>query len=390
MSHSQGDTPPRVFLLEPRVLVETRRRLFLGEPDLMAADDRLLQDASQILDVGPFSVVDKESLPPSGDERDYMSLAPYWWPNEGSADGLPYVFREDQVDPNADCHDRMALNAMSSAVNTLALAYYFSDHELFAAHAALLLRTWFLDENTGMNPHLDYGHGIPGRREGACSGIIEALPFSWLVDAVGLLGASPSWTSDDQEGLESWFSHYLSWLLDSAFGRERAGQPDHQGILYDVQVASSAFFCGRTDLADDVLNRAADRIGRRVGKDGLLALEPTKPHELEHCAMSLVGLFDLATLAEGVGLDLWNWETSDGRSIKTAFYWFVETLEDGGVWPGAQIEDFDQYQLLPLLRRGAIKYRDAACEDRIEALEGIDAEADRTNLLYPKEKMAKC
>ena len=106
--------------------------------------------------------------------------------------------------------------------------------------------------------------------------------------------------------------------------------------------------------------------------------------------MSLVGLFDLATLAEGVGLDLWNWETSDGRSIKTAFYWFVETLEDGGVWPRAQIEDFDQYQLLPLLRRGAIKYRDAACEERIKTLEGIDAEADRTNLLYPKEKMAKC
>ena len=88
MSHSQGDTPPRVFLLDPRALVETRRRLCLGEPDLLAADDRLLQDAGQILDVGPFSVVEKESLPPSGDKCDYMSLEPYWWPNEGSADGM--------------------------------------------------------------------------------------------------------------------------------------------------------------------------------------------------------------------------------------------------------------------------------------------------------------
>ena len=391
MSQIEEDKPPRVFLLDPRALVETRRRLCLGEPDLLVADDRLLQDAGQILDVGPFSVVEKESLPPSGDKCDYMSLEPYWWPNEGAADGMPYIHRSDKVNQNADQHDRMALSAMCSAVNTLALAYYFSDHELFAAHAALLLRTWFLDETTGMNPHLQYGHGIPGRCDGKYSGIIETLPFSWLVDAVGLLGASPSWTSNDQEDLESWFSHYLSWLLDSAFGLEQARQPDHQGIWYDVQVASSALFTGRADLAHRVLSGAfADRIGRQIERDGRLKLEPIKPHALEYCTMSLVGLFDLAILGERVGLDLWHCATGDGRSIKTAFYWFVECVQDRREWPSEQIESFDQSQLLPLLRRGGIKYQDPSCEERIKALEGIDWEGDRTNLLYPKERIEKC
>lgn len=391
MSQIEGDTPPRVFLLDPRALVETRRRLYLGEPDLLAADDRLLQDAGQVLDVGPFSVVDKESLPPSGDERDYMSLEPYWWPNEGAADGMPYVYRGDKVNQNADQHDRMALSAMCSAVNTLALAYYFSDHELFAAHAALLLRTWFLDETTGMHPHLQYGHGIPGRCEGKYSGIIETLPFSWLVDAVGLLGASPSWTETDQEGLEAWFADYLSWLLDSAFGREQARQSDHQGLWYDVQVASSALFTGRADLARGVLSSAfTDRIGRQIERDGRLALESSKPYALEYFTMSLVGFFDLAVLGEQVGLDLWHCEASDGRSIKTAFYWFVEHAQDRQEWPSEQIDNFDQYQLLPLLRRGGIKYQDTSCEERIKSLEGIDWEADRTNLIYPKERIEEC
>ena len=53
-------------------------------------------------------------------------------------------------------------------------------------------------------------------------------------------------------------------------------------------------------------------------------------------------------------------------------------------------QNFDQYQLLPLLRRGGVKYQDPSCEERIKALAGIDWEADRTNLIYPKEKIEKC
>jgi hypothetical protein len=386
MSKIEADIEPRVFLLDPGSLVETRRRLCLGEADLVAADDRLLQDAGQVLDVGPFSVVDKGSVPPSGDRRDYMSQDPYWWPNAAAADGLPYI-RSDEINPDNDQHDRIALGAMCSAVNTLALAYYFSDHELFAEHAALLLRTWFLDEATCMTPHLQYGQGVLGRCEGKDSGIIETLPFSWMLDAVGMLAASPSWSSKDQEDLETWFSRYLLWLLESSFGREQARQLDHHGIWYDVQVASIALFAGRADVAHKVLSDGSShRIASQIERDGRPPVEPTKPRTLEYCTMNLVGLFDLATLGERAGLDLWHYETGDGRGIKKAFYWLAEHALDSREWPRQQMADFDQAQLLPLLRRGGIKYQDPGCEDRIKKLEGLDWEADRTNLLYPTRK----
>ena len=36
-----------------------------------------------------YSVTDKTLSPPSGNKHDYMSLAPYWWPNPNTANGLP-------------------------------------------------------------------------------------------------------------------------------------------------------------------------------------------------------------------------------------------------------------------------------------------------------------
>ena len=60
---------------------------------------------------GPFSVVDKAILPPSGDRHDYLSIGPYWWPNPDTADGRPYVRRDGQVIPNLSRPMRRACNS---------------------------------------------------------------------------------------------------------------------------------------------------------------------------------------------------------------------------------------------------------------------------------------
>ena len=46
---------------------------------------------------GPWSVMDKQHVPPSGDKHDYMSLGPYWWPDPDKPDGLPYIRRDGEV-----------------------------------------------------------------------------------------------------------------------------------------------------------------------------------------------------------------------------------------------------------------------------------------------------
>lgn len=349
---------PRVFLLDPEELLAVRQAVFLGDERYLQADERLLREADQALFAGPFSVMDKDAVPPSGDRHDYMSMGPYWWPDPEKADGLPYVRRDGEVNPESQQYDRRPLGEMCAAVNTLAAAYFFSDHEDFAEHAALLLRAWFLDEATRMNPHLEFGQGIPGRCQGRGIGIIDTLQLSRLVDAVGLLGEAPGWNQEDQQGLEEWCSRYLDWLLESAHGQDEARQANNHGTWYDVQVACLALFAGREDGAHRVLAESAfQRVESQIETDGRQPLELARTRSLGYSVMNLLGFFDLADLGRRCGLDLWGYETGDGRSIRKAFYWLVENGLGKGNWEYQQITGFEPEKWLPLLRRGGGAFR---------------------------------
>ena len=384
MANGTEENGPRVFLLDAEELVAVRQAVFLGEERYVKADERLLREADQALFAGPFSVMDKEGVPPSGDRHDYMSMEPYWWADPEPADGLPYVRRDGEVNPESQQYDRKPLGGMCAAVNTLATAYFFSDHEDFAEHAALLLRAWFLDEATRMNPHLEFGQAVPGRCQGRGIGIIDTLQFSRLVDAVGLLGASPAWNQEDQQGLREWFSRYLDWLLESDHGKDEARQRNNHGTWYDVQVVCLALFAGREEGARQVLTESAfRRVEGQIEADGRQPLELARTRSLGYSVMNLLGLFDLADLGRRCGLDLWGFETGDGRGIEKAFYWLVDNALDGGDWGYQQITEFEPDKWLPLLRRGGIRFADAGCEEKLRKLEGIDWEADRTQLLYP-------
>src|SRR6266699_6950002 len=124
-----------------------RARQLIGEASrLRPAYDRLVREADAALLVGPFSVMDKARVPESGDKHDYVSMGPYWWPDTTKPGGLPYIRRDGERNPEIRRdYDAPRLGALTGAVGTLALAYYFSDDERYAQHATQLLQAWFLD-----------------------------------------------------------------------------------------------------------------------------------------------------------------------------------------------------------------------------------------------------
>jgi hypothetical protein len=377
------EIPPRLFHLDGAALLAARRRVYDGDPGLSAADQRLLLDVEESRAVGPFSVVDKERLPPSGDAHDYLSEGPYWWPDPEAADGLPWVRRDGEINPEHEAHDKRALAAMASAVNTLAAGYFFSDVEDLASRAGLLLRTWFLEPATRMNPHLRYGQGIPGRCEGRGIGIIDTLGLAFLLDSVGLLGASPSWTDDDEQGLRVWMAEYLTWLRSSEHGRDEAQATNNHGTWYDVQVLALALFTDDAATAEEVAGGAAARLERQLEADGSQPHELQRTRSLSYSVMNLSGWFDLADLCRHAGVDLWSHEGAGGRSLRGALDWLVtHGLESEWIRP--QIEPFDEARWLPLLHRGAQRFGDDRYRRALEKV-GDDEEiaASRTNLLYP-------
>ena len=231
-------------------LTITKQRTRQNDGSLEPALAKLTREADRALISAPLSVVRKEIAPPSGDRNDYMSLAPYWWPNPNTHDGLPYVRRDGKINPERNSiADRQNLENTVALVKTLALAYYFTANEDYAKHATTMLQVWFLDPLTRMNPNLKYAQGIPGRNTGRAAGIIETHNLPELVDAAGLLVGSAAWTQAHQRQLQSWFTVYLTWLLESTHGRTEAQAENNHGTWYDVQIASFGLFTDKKDFA---------------------------------------------------------------------------------------------------------------------------------------------
>src|SRR5262249_43547132 len=137
------------------------------------------------------------------------------------------------------------------------------------------LRVWFLDAETRMNPNLNYGQFIPGVNEGRGAGIIDTVSLLQVVDAVGLLDGSRSWTRTEQAGMKDWFSDYLSWLRTSKAGKEEAAAANNHGSWYDVQVATYALFVGEEEAAVKKLleEGRTKRIAHQIEPDGRQPLE---------------------------------------------------------------------------------------------------------------------
>ena len=373
---------PRVFLLDAKQLQETKARILAGDKDFAPAVAKLESDAQKAVNSGPFSVVTKETTPPSGDKHDYMSQAPYFWPNPKSSNGLPYIRRDGERNPEINkISDHRSLDQMASAVETLALAYYFRGDEAYAEKATQLLHAFFLEPATLMNPNLQYAQAIRGVNTGRGIGLIETRGLTHVVDAIGLLADSKALTPADRAGLHDWFAKFLQWMLESKNGRDEAAAKNNHGTYYDLQVTSFALFLGNKDLAENVLRAArAKRIAVQIEPDGRQPLELARTRAWSYSVGNLEGLMQLARLGENVNVDLWSYQTTEGRSIKRALDFLLPFALGEQKWTYQQLGDWPPQMLFPLLRQAATKYKDSKYQALIAKIPSVGAD-DRSNLL---------
>lgn len=344
---------------------------------------RLKKDADKALALPLLSVLDKTQTPPSGDKHDYMSLARYYWPDPLKPDGLPYISRDGEVNPEiSGITDRDNFEKMYNAAHTLGLAYYFTSDEQYARKAVLLIRTWFLDPATRMNPNLNFGQGIKGKDAGRPSGLIETREIGLIPDAVALLAGSKEWTDEDQKGLVKWFDAYLRWLKESPIGSSEAASTNNHGVWYDVQAAAVALFVGKDDLARTILEEAkSKRIDKQIEPDGAQPRELARTLSKYYVRFNLEGLFRLASLGRRAGVDLWGYQSGDGRSIIKAVEWVVPYVEGKKEWTQQQIKEFKWSEFYPIFFQAGVVYGDASFSQCAARLAPEGSVSDRIHLV---------
>lgn len=349
----------------------------------MTAYNTLIKDAGKALEFGPVSVMEKKNEPPSGDKHDYMSLAPYFWPDPAKPGGLPYIRKDGETNPEVkEYKDKEYQPMLCANVHTLALAYYFSGENVYAQHAAKLLRVWFLDTATRMNPNLNFGQAIKGVNTGRGAGLIDTRHYVRLIDAIGLLQDSKYWAATDQKGMQKWFTDFLEWMQTSKIGKDEMKAENNHGAWYDAQRLSMALFIGDKELAKKIALNAAERLDKQMDNDGKFPKEMERTISLHYTTFAMEAFFIIAHMSEKAGVDLWAMTTPSGKSLKKGFEALQPYISKEKEWEGQQIKGFDYEEGYPLLMDAAVHFNCKNCKETIRAIAGEKAGRLRINLLY--------
>lgn len=381
---AQSMGAPRTLVLRGDGLARGKAAVIAKTHDAWPAYRRLLEDAERELHAPLVAVTDKRTLlPPSGDAHDYYSLSPYWWPDPSKPDGLPYIRRDGETNPESKKDlDRNRVGAMVENVNTLAFAYYFSGDERYAARAGRQLRAWFIDSTTRMTPHLRYAQLVRGNPAERGSGIIDTHNFIDVVDAALLLEGSSGWSAADAAALRAWMTQYLAWLIASPNGQHERAATNNHGSWYAAQTATLALFVGDTALARSIVSGAQTRIGAQIRADGSQPEELVRTRSMHYSFFNAEALTCLAELGRFVGVDLWHYTAPEGGSLFAALDRLATYLPKPTEWPGQQIDAIDQRLVAGLLRRAQAAYGRSSFQTTFAALGHLNLNAERSALLY--------
>jgi hypothetical protein len=274
-------TAPSLLTLQHAALALTDARIRAKDASVMPAFAALMRRADRALQAPLRSVIDKTRVPPSGSKNDYISMGPYWWPNPATPNGLPYVQRDGQRNPESagNALDAERMQAMVADSRDLSLAYRFTGDVRYASKAADVIRTWFLTPATRMNPSLRFGQSVPGIAEGRGIGIIDTRDLWLVIDAVALI--QPSLNATEVRGVRQWFADYAHWLDTSQLGKDESAAKNNHGIFFDVQQVAYWLFVGETERARQLIFKAqTNRFASQIDKNGLMPLElaRTRPY----------------------------------------------------------------------------------------------------------------
>lgn len=299
---------PKTVTFSGKELVKLKERTPSDAPELSA----LKTKAERLLQKETLSVVYRNQKAPSGNPHDYTSMGPYWWPDPTKPDGLPYVRRDGEVNP--ETKEKINFSSMANAVFTLSLAAFWLEDDRFSSKAVKMIRDWYIEEETYMNPSLEYGQSIPGICTGRGIGLIDFSNSYCIFDACRILEYIGKIDDDTVCGLKKWYTEFVNWMLTSEIGVDEDDQHNNHGTWFDVQVASAAIFTDRPVLARKTLKTAYDRrIKKHICPDGSQPHELARTRAMHYSCYNLNAMLLLARMARISGVKAAYFEENDGE-----------------------------------------------------------------------------
>ena len=312
----------------------------------------LIERSDTLLNADVFTVTDKTILAPTGDPHDYLSISRYWWPDGNKRNGLPWTRRDGETNPDTqtDKVDRKRIGEMTQTVESLGQAYYFSGNEAYAKKGTDLIKAWFLNSDTRMNPNLNYAQSVPGIDKQRRSGILDGrlIPLR-VLDSITLFSGSEHWSDEENESMNNWLKAYLKWLTKSQLGKEGAKQENNHGSWYRFQTTALAFYLGEEKLFARELKQTKKAMGKQFNDEGAQKHELKRTKSFYYSCFNLDAVTRIAVIAERADQSLWDYPSTEKSELSQAIDFLMPTAL-GEPWPyptkGINLDSF-----LPVLSR---------------------------------------
>lgn len=323
------------------------------------------------------------------DLHDYFSIAPYYWPNPNTPDGLPYIRKDGERNPRKQqVSDQAELSRLINAVTNLSLAYRITGKEEYAEAAARFLRAFFIDPSTRMNPNLNYAQAILGVNGGRGGGIIDSEALSQLPDAVTLLSKSTNWKASDRKAMSSWFSDFANWMQTSKNGQDESRAKNNHGFYYDLQLSTMLLGAGKETEARELLQQSLPkRMDSQIRPDGQMPLEEARRTSWHYCSFNVRAICRAGLVAQSLGISIWENQAQDGSgSLKKAMLFLIPFIDHRELWKFSEISDFSSDKCRKWLAIGSVVYDDPIIRKAQQTYAPIDSLSLGDWLVVPAQR----
>ena len=264
--------------------------------------------------------------------HDFYSEGDYWWPDTLNPDG-PYVRRDGQTNPDNFVAHRHAMIRFSSIVANLTSAYLLEQEQKYVDAVLRHVRAWFVDEETRMNPDLQYAQAIKGIATGRGIGIIDTIHLMEVAQSLYRLEKLGLLSEDDIKSTKQWFADYLDWMSTHRYGIDEMNAKNNHGTCWVMQAAVFARYVGDKEMLDYCKKRYKEvLLPNQMAEDGSFPLETarTKPY-----GYSLFNLDAMATICQTLSDEtdnLWTYTAEGNKNMERGIGFIYPYVIDKEGW----------------------------------------------------------
>lgn len=293
---------------------------------------QILAEADWAMKQKPVTVTASSSPRSAGGLHDFFSEADYFWPNPQNPEG-PYINRDGLTNPDNFVAHRKAMLGLSKVIGALASAYKLTGDEKYVKQAVIHLKAWFINPETLMNPNLNFAQAVKGQFTGRNYGIIDTIHLMEVAQGVIIMEKSSALDAKTAKGVKDWFAAYLIWLNTSKPGIEEKLVKNNHSTCWAMQVASFAKLCNDQPMLDAMKVRFKTvLLPNQMGVDGSFPLEMSRTKPYGYSIFNLDAMTTLCQILSTPEDNLWNFETSDGKSIKKGIAYLYPFIADKNSW----------------------------------------------------------